>query len=220
MRTMHHPLHVYLISSFFPPLFLRYLSHSLSNRRHSWTAMLPDDSHIQPDQWFRDWVCKVRSHRAVCDYPIIPIHFYLPTNPPLSCHPVLSVDRTTQGIIPMLLVHDSPSSADDRKNHCESWLSSCALAPANFLVPTPTKIHRSPRLLVQSLQSWAHLSSKYICNQEWKGPTGVYMLEISSYCTLCHLPTTLQPFYPLNGCCKKNSPLAFFSIKFPGIASS
>ncbi len=38
------------------------------------------------------------------------------------------------------------------------------------------------------------------------------MLEISSYCTLCHLPTTLQPFYPLNGCCKKNSPLAFFSI--------
>ena len=80
MRTMHHPLHVYLISSFFPPLFLRYLSHSLSNRRHSWTAMLPDDSHIQPDQWFRDWVCKVRSHRAVCDYPIIPIHYT--TNPP------------------------------------------------------------------------------------------------------------------------------------------
>ncbi len=42
--------------------------------------MLPEGPHIQPYQWLPVCVCKNRSHRAVCDYPIIPIHYT--TNPP------------------------------------------------------------------------------------------------------------------------------------------
>ncbi len=47
---------------------------------------------------------------------------------PLHCHPVRSVARTTQGIIPMIGLHDSLDSAGDRKSYSQSLAPSCGLA--------------------------------------------------------------------------------------------